>query len=727
MLLLSALAATTADTRPWVVVTGASSGIGRSLSLEFAARGSNVAVVARRRGALNDLCSEVDVTFGVACLPVRVDLSAPGGAVRLERATRRLPRLQVLVANAGMPWAGAAVSQPLDSLTSLIELNVGQHALLCRLFGARFAAQGHGGLLLTSSLTAYASLPQAAAYAASRSFVASLAGSLRRELAPSGVAVTCLLPGATETEFASRASIERAMIFNFPFARAAGLVLAPTAVARVGVDALAAGRATAIPGFLNAAYRTQASLMPAGLAADFAAACFGADTPLASPLALLRALPTLVPAAAFLVVAIPIEVLRLPLDWLCRPPLPWLPTPPRWPAIDAAGRSTSAMGVADCARAALLLLCATLACLIGLNIRQNGRASHPPPAQRVTSAAEARSLRTKADFVAVWRAATPPALADVGGKDFDGELIGLGVLAPVSGLITHELFGPGGPWLGKAFGARRVPGPDGECSVGTNRFAPARGGGGGQARQQTGGGSNGGGGAPHEQAEAEEERRLQQFVARLDASALDGQPALILDYAAAGTPIWGRLVGMRDELRQVAPGVLLGLGSMWATGGAANCAPFLLIERKDEPAAASSPRKDEPAAASSPRKDEPAAASSPRKDEPAAASSPRKDEPAAASSPRPTRLVRDTLGVAQGVADKVSKAAGEAAGSALRVADKAKPAMSRAATGLGEAVEAAGVVVREKAQALSRSASPRSQPESPVSATREANAETSAK
>lgn len=660
MLFLAAVAAATADTRPWVVVTGASSGIGRSLSLEFAARGNNVAVVARRRRALKVLCSEVEATFGVACLPIEVDLSASGSAVRLERATQKLSGLQVLVANAGMPWAGAAVTQPLDSLERLIELNVGQLALLCRLFGARFAAQGHGGLLLTSSLTAYASLPQAATYAASRSFVASLAGALRRELAPSGVAVTCLLPGATETEFAARASIERAMIFNFPGARAAGLVLTPTVVARVGVDALAAGQATAIPGFLNAAYRTQASLMPASLGADFAAACFGDDSPLASPAALLRSLPTLVPATVYLVVAIPIELLRLPLDWLSRPPLPWLAMPPRWPAVDAAGRSTAAMGFVDWARAALLLLCATLAFLISLNIWQNGRASHLPPAHPITSAVDVRSIRTKADFVAVWRAAKPPTLADVADREFDGELMRLGVLAPISGLITHELFGPGGPWLGKAFGptaAARGEKSNGatERSIGVNRFAPASRGG-GQAQD---------GGVP---GDAQGERRLQFFVAKLDASAFDGSDALVLDYAAAGTPIWGRPVGMRDELRQVAPGVLLGLGSMWATGGAANCAPFLLVERK---------------------------------------------APGAPSSP--TQRVRDSLGVA---ADKVREAAGEAAGSALRVADKAKPAMSRAATGLGEAVEAAGVVVLEKVSSLgpSRGTSPRRQPKEPVSA-----------
>ena len=61
----------------------------------------------------------------------------------------------------------------------------------------------------------------------------------------------------------------------------------------------------------------------------------------------------------------------------------------------------------------------------------------------------------------------------------------------------------------------------------------------------------------------------------------DGRPALVLDYAAAGEPLWGRVLGMRDELREVEPGLWLGLGSMTATGGHRNCAPFLLRSTPD--------------------------------------------------------------------------------------------------------------------------------------------------
>jgi short-subunit dehydrogenase len=87
---------------------------------------------------------------------------------------------------------------------------------LARLCGADFARRGHGALLLTGSLTALAPLPHAAMYGATRAFVRSLALGLRDELAPHGVAVTCVLPGATDTEFASTGGIESSLIFNLP-------------------------------------------------------------------------------------------------------------------------------------------------------------------------------------------------------------------------------------------------------------------------------------------------------------------------------------------------------------------------------------------------------------------------------------------------------------------------------------------------------------------------------
>merc|ERR1712094_87796 len=141
---------------------------------------------------------------------------------------------------------------------------------------------------------------------------------------------------------------------------------------------------------------------------------------------------------------------------------------------------------------------------------------------------EARALQSKRDFVRLWHEGSVPQLS---GNEacYDGELIRLGVLSPVSAFITNWLFGPGRAWRGKVF----------DADSGTNLFA-----------------------------DGVSSLRRRGFAARVDDSALDGRPCLVLDYADAscGDMVWGRVLGMRDELREVSPGLFFGLGSMRATG-----------------------------------------------------------------------------------------------------------------------------------------------------------------
>jgi hypothetical protein len=70
----------------------------------------------------------------------------------------------------------------------------------------------------------------------------------------------------------------------------------------------------------------------------------------------------------------------------------------------------------------------------------------------------------------------------------------------------------------------------------------------------------------------------QVFKAVVAASALDGAPCLLLDYAAGDNKVWGALAGMKDEIREVSPGLYIGLGGMWVSGGAPNTAPFILYD-----------------------------------------------------------------------------------------------------------------------------------------------------
>jgi len=183
----------------------------------------------------------------------------------------------------------------------------------------------------------------------------------------------------------------------------------------------------------------------------------------------------------------------------------------------------------------------TFGCLIivlllitGVNILQNGPTPVAPPV--CTTVEHVMALRRKQDFVAAWRAGKVPQGYE--GNTFDAKLTPLGIAAPMSSLITNVLFGPFSAWRGKVFSQ------DGR--TGLNRFGS--------------------------------ESFARAFGARIGPSAFDSKPALVLDYSQVGhgDRFWGGVLGMRDEIREIAPGLLLGLGSMLATGGVRNCSPFVL-------------------------------------------------------------------------------------------------------------------------------------------------------
>jgi len=162
--------------------------------------------------------------------------------------------------------------------------------------------------------------------------------------------------------------------------------------------------------------------------------------------------------------------------------------------------------------------------------------------------ATAPPYATKSDFYAAWRASMAPEASTLPGSVWDGELLFLGALAPAGSVVTHRLFPVKGAermWLGKRFDQRG--------DVGTNRFRRGD----------------------------DDEALGRDFSWSISRSRRDGEEALVLNYAAAPTPdrLFGTVLRMRDELRELEPGVLLGIGSMAATGGMRNGAPFILRRR----------------------------------------------------------------------------------------------------------------------------------------------------
>lgn len=229
----------------WALVTGASSGIGVEIARDLARRGCNVVLTARGEAAMQRLADELTAGHGVDTAVEALDLSEPDAVAELVRrldARGIAPKL--VVANAGFGIAGGFLDHPSDRLTAMLRLNMVALTELAHVYGGRMASAGEGGLLLVASLAAFQPDPGLSAYGATKAYVLSLGEALHVELAPRGVTVTVLNPGLVDTGFSATAGYA-------PPSGARVSVLPAATVARIGVDALLAGRASVIAGTLN--------------------------------------------------------------------------------------------------------------------------------------------------------------------------------------------------------------------------------------------------------------------------------------------------------------------------------------------------------------------------------------------------------------------------------------------------------------------------------------------
>lgn len=254
--------AETALERPVALVTGASSGIGLELARVAAARGHDLALVARGEDALRGLAEELARDHGAAAHVVPVDLSAPGGPDAVVAAADELGlEIDVLVNNAGFGLYGDFVDTDLAVERDMIAVNVTAPTVLAKRFAERMVRRGRGRILNVASTAAFQPGPRMAVYYATKAYVLSLSMALSVELDGTGVTVTCLAPGPVRTPFRERARVSRSRLFS---GERGGQ---PADVARAGWAALERGRRLAIPGFWNRAGATAARLVPLPLAA----------------------------------------------------------------------------------------------------------------------------------------------------------------------------------------------------------------------------------------------------------------------------------------------------------------------------------------------------------------------------------------------------------------------------------------------------------------------------
>ena len=239
-----------ATDRPLALITGASSGIGESLSHCFAAAGHDVVLVARSVDKLQALARQLEGNHHVLASVLAADLSGPLAAAQLAATLKRRRRVpDVLVNCAGVLEQSAFVDMQPAAHQAIIDLNISALTGLLAHFLPRMRQRGSGRVLNVASIAAFQPIPLLATYAASKAYVLSLTESLSEELRGSGVTVTALCPGITATGMLSAATAANQQLGRLP----GFLVGNADDVARQGFEACMRGDTICVPGVLNRA------------------------------------------------------------------------------------------------------------------------------------------------------------------------------------------------------------------------------------------------------------------------------------------------------------------------------------------------------------------------------------------------------------------------------------------------------------------------------------------
>ena len=208
---------TSTKTTKTALVTGASSGIGKQLAIAHAKNNGNLVIVARSTDKLDALKTELESTYNIDVLSIPMDLTAPNAAQELyDTIKQQNITIDYLINNAGFGGHGLFHQRSAHEDLAMIQLNMVTLTQLCYLFLPDFIARNSGRILNVTSTASFVPGPLQAVYFATKAYAASLSNAISGELLgtnTTNVTVTNLMPGATETEFAKEAGLEKSNLF----------------------------------------------------------------------------------------------------------------------------------------------------------------------------------------------------------------------------------------------------------------------------------------------------------------------------------------------------------------------------------------------------------------------------------------------------------------------------------------------------------------------------------
>jgi short-subunit dehydrogenase len=254
---------------PYALITGASKGIGKAIAFELAAQGFDLLLASRTEDALRDTATAITNLHQVKVKFLSVDLAEPGSVKKITAWCKENSYdVNALVNNAGYGIWGMFENVPLEEEQNMMQLHMNAMVELCHAFIPLLKKHKPAYILNVSSTAAFQAVPAMSVYAATKAFVLTFTRGLEYELRNSGIKVSCLIPGTTDTSFMDRARMDPLREIAKKFE------MRPEIVAKAAVHGLLKGTLEIIPGFSNKASAVGTKFLPKRLAENIAASIY---------------------------------------------------------------------------------------------------------------------------------------------------------------------------------------------------------------------------------------------------------------------------------------------------------------------------------------------------------------------------------------------------------------------------------------------------------------------
>lgn len=252
----------------FALITGASKGIGKAMAYEFAKQKKNVLLVARSEHLLKQISEDICKNHKVDVYYFAIDLAQENAAQKVkEWCFDNIYTVDVIVNNAGYGLSGGFENYTYEEYKAMMQVNMNVPLQIIQEFLPKLKENKQSYILNIASAAAYQAVPGLNVYAATKSFLLSMSRSLSYEFRKTNISVTCVSPGATESDFANRANVTGEKALKM----AEKVNMKPDVVAKFAIKSMYAKKTEAIPGFLNKATAFFVWLLPKKLSEKMAA------------------------------------------------------------------------------------------------------------------------------------------------------------------------------------------------------------------------------------------------------------------------------------------------------------------------------------------------------------------------------------------------------------------------------------------------------------------------